>query len=158
LLQKFKGSPHDTRQASSIHSTLNVSDILGRSGAGEELRSISPKWPRSRRSNSHRTVSLQVARRSSQYRTNRRYCGYLPKWLGSDLKSVTGVKSARRYKTFRGKIPGADLLPYLAIYEIETDDLEAVSAEMQAKLRPFHPDFDRSRSAHIYAVQIAGDE
>lgn len=75
-----------------------------------------------------------------------------------DLKSVKGIKSARRYKTFRGKIPGADLLPYLAIYEIETDDLAAVSVEMQAKLRPFHPDFDRSRSAHIYAVQIAGDE
>jgi hypothetical protein len=38
LLQKFKGNPHDTRQASSIHRTLNVSDILGRSGAGMALR------------------------------------------------------------------------------------------------------------------------
>jgi len=75
-----------------------------------------------------------------------------------DLKSVTGIKSARRFKTLRGKIPGVDLLPYMAIYEIETDDPEAVSKEMQAKLRPFHPAFDRSRSAHIYAVQIAGDE
>jgi hypothetical protein len=29
-----------------------------------------------------------------------------------DLKSVTGIKTARRYKTVRGKIPGIDLLPY----------------------------------------------
>ena len=75
-----------------------------------------------------------------------------------DLKSVTGIKTARRFKTVRGKIPGADLLPYVAIYEIETDDIDALSKEMQAKLQPFHPDFDRSRSAHIFAVQIAGDD
>ena len=75
-----------------------------------------------------------------------------------DLKSVTGIKTARRFKTVRGKIPGVDLLPYVAIYEIETDDIDALSKEMQAKLQPFHPDFDRSRSAHIFAVQIAGDD
>jgi hypothetical protein len=58
----------------------------------------------------------------------------------------------------RGKIPGIDLLPYLAIYEIETDDIDAVSKQMQSKLRPFHPDFDRAHSAHVFAVQIAGDD
>lgn len=75
-----------------------------------------------------------------------------------DLKTVSGIKSARRYKTIRGRIPGHELWPYVAVYEIETDDFAAISEEMQAKLRPFHPAFDRSDSAHVYAVQIAGDE
>lgn len=75
-----------------------------------------------------------------------------------DLKTVTGIKSARRFKTVRGLIPGKDLWPYVAVYEIEVDDLAAVSEEMQTKLRPFHPDFDRSHSAHVFAVQVSGDE
>jgi hypothetical protein len=76
----------------------------------------------------------------------------------ADLKSVDGIKTARRFRTLRGHVPGAELWPNVAIYEIETDDIAAVSAQMQEKLRPFHPAFDRSRSAHIFAVQIAGDE
>jgi hypothetical protein len=75
-----------------------------------------------------------------------------------DLKSVPGITSARRYKTIRGTISGAELWPNVAIYEIETDDLAALSEGMQSQLRPFHPAFDRSRSAHIFAMQIAGDE
>ena len=72
-----------------------------------------------------------------------------------DLLSCKGIKSARRFKTVKGKIPGRELWPYVAIYEIEADDLSEVSEEMQAKLRPFHPAFDRSDSMHVYAVQIA---
>ncbi len=74
-----------------------------------------------------------------------------------DLKSCEGIKKARRFKTVRGVIPGAELWPRIAIYEIETDDLAELSKEMQAKCRPFHPDFDRSRSGHIFAIQTAGD-
>ncbi|CAN7561327.1 hypothetical protein LJR219_004052 [Phenylobacterium sp. LjRoot219] len=73
-----------------------------------------------------------------------------------DLLSVEGIKAARRFKTLRGHFPGQDeLWPNVAIYEIETDDLAAVSAGMQKQCRPFHPIFDRSRSAHIFAMLTA---
>jgi len=75
-----------------------------------------------------------------------------------DLKSVRGITSARRYRTVLGGLPDQEPWPYVAIYEIETDDIEAVMTEMPSKLRPFHPDFDHSRSGHIIAMQIAGDE
>lgn len=75
-----------------------------------------------------------------------------------DLKSCKGIKTARRFETVRGKIPNNDLWSHVAIYEIETDDLAEVSKEMQKNCRPFHPDFDRERSGHIFAVQISGDE
>jgi hypothetical protein len=42
------------------------------------------------------------------------------------FKRIPEVKSARRFKTLRGKIPGRDLWPYVTAYEIETDDLAAV--------------------------------
>ena len=74
-----------------------------------------------------------------------------------DLLSVEGITSARRFKTLRGKVPDKEVWPYVAIYEIETDDLATVSAEMQEKLRAFHPMFDRSRSAHIFAIQTSGE-
>ena len=75
-----------------------------------------------------------------------------------DLKSVPGINTARRYKTVRGHFPDREPWPAIAIYEIETDDLAALSREMQTRLRPFHPSFDRTQSAHVFAVQTAGDE
>jgi hypothetical protein len=75
-----------------------------------------------------------------------------------DLLSVEGIKTARRYKTVRGKFPGSELWPAVAIYEIETDDLAQVSKGMQAQCRPFHPSFDRANSAHVFAIQVSGDE
>lgn len=74
-----------------------------------------------------------------------------------DLLAVDGIKTARRFKTIRGKIPGHELWPYAAVYEIETDDLAKISEGMNKTLRPFHPDFDRSDSAHFFAMQISGD-
>jgi hypothetical protein len=75
-----------------------------------------------------------------------------------DLKSVPGIKSARRYKVVKGHFPGRDPWPAIAIYEIECDDLSVLSKDMQERLRPFHPSFDRSQSAHVFAIQTAGDE
>lgn len=74
------------------------------------------------------------------------------------FKSIPGIKTARRYKVMRGKVPGLELWPYVAAYEIETDDLAAVSAQLGAKLSNFHPALDRERSAHLMAIQIAGDD
>jgi hypothetical protein len=74
-----------------------------------------------------------------------------------DLLAVEGVKTARRFKTVRGHVPNNELWSHIAIYEIEVDDLADISEGMK-NMRPFHPDFDRSKSGHIFAVQVAGDE
>jgi hypothetical protein len=75
-----------------------------------------------------------------------------------DFKAVEGVKTARRYKILRGHVPGLshDLWPNVTAYEIETDDMAAVSAQL-AKLPPFDATLDRTRSAHLLCIQIAGD-
>jgi hypothetical protein len=75
-----------------------------------------------------------------------------------DFKAIPEVKTARRYKILRGNVPGVEeMWPYVSAYEIETDDMAAVSAQLQ-KMRPFDPTLDRSKSANIMAVQIAGDD
>jgi len=74
------------------------------------------------------------------------------------FKRIPEIKSARRYKTLRGKIPGRDLWPYVTAYEIETDDLPAVSARFQKELSSFHPALDREASGNIMAIQISGDD
>jgi hypothetical protein len=75
-----------------------------------------------------------------------------------DFRKIAAVKSARRFKTMRGKVPGRDEpWPYVAVYEIETDDMAAVSQEL-ARLQQFHPALDRTQSANIMAVEIIGAE
>jgi len=74
------------------------------------------------------------------------------------FKAIEGVRSARRYKVMRGKLPGMEAWPYLAVYEIETDDLSAVSARLAQELQSFPPTLDRARSAHLMAIQISGDD
>jgi hypothetical protein len=75
-----------------------------------------------------------------------------------DLLSVDGIKAARRFKTVRGLVKTGDLWPDVTIFEIETDDLDKVSKGMQTQLRPFHPLFDKTRSAHIFALQTMDEE
>jgi hypothetical protein len=65
-----------------------------------------------------------------------------------DLLAVSGIISARRFKVLKSSMPW----PYVAAYEIETDDLPAVLAEMETTPRPFDPTFDRSVSGHILAM------
>jgi hypothetical protein len=75
------------------------------------------------------------------------------------FKTIAGIKSARRYKVMQGKVPGLDeIWPYVAVYEIETDDIAKVSAELAATMQVFHPALDRTKSAFIRAIQIAGDD
>lgn len=74
-----------------------------------------------------------------------------------DLLSVDGINKARRFDTVRGRVPSGELWPHVAIYEIETDDLAKVSENMQKQCRPFHESFDRTRSAHIFALQTVED-
>lgn len=75
------------------------------------------------------------------------------------FRQIEGVVSARRYKVLRGKVPGMEQpWPYVTAYEIETEDLAAVSARIAGDMQSFAPTLDRSRSAHLMAVQISGDE
>jgi hypothetical protein len=74
------------------------------------------------------------------------------------FRTIEGIRSARRYRVMQGKVPGlAEVWPYVAVYEIETDDIAAVSAQLAATMQVFHPALDRSKSAFIRAIQIAGD-
>jgi hypothetical protein len=68
-----------------------------------------------------------------------------------DLEAIDGVLSARRFKVLQAK--GVDH-PYVAAYEIETDDLEALMADMTTKPRPFDPNFDRPASGFVLAQAI----
>jgi hypothetical protein len=74
-----------------------------------------------------------------------------------DFLAVDAVKSARRYKVLRGNLIGMEAWPYLAAYEIETDDIAAVSKQFQTEFRPFDPTLDREHSGHLMAIQISED-
>ena len=70
-----------------------------------------------------------------------------------DLLALDGVSAARRFKRIRGN--RADW-PYVAAYEIETDDVDAVMKAMETDIRPFTPTFDRSKSAFVLAQELEG--
>ncbi len=73
-----------------------------------------------------------------------------------DLLATPGVVSAKRYKTVFTKT-GKMTWPYVAIYEIETDDINAVYKHMNEHNQPFHPTFDRSVSEAITAIAVEED-
>ena len=74
------------------------------------------------------------------------------------FKKIEGIRSARRFKVLRGKLPGMEAWPYLAVYEIETDDLATVSAHLAREFQSFPATLDRAHSAHLMAIQIGGDD
>jgi hypothetical protein len=73
------------------------------------------------------------------------------------FRNIDAVRKVSRYKVLNGKMPGMENWPYIAAYEIETDDLPAAMARMSAELQNFDPTLDRSQSANLFALQIAGD-
>lgn len=75
-----------------------------------------------------------------------------------DFKAIDAIKSARRYKVFRGNLPGMEAWPYVTAYEIETDDIAAVSRRLATEIRPVASVLDRSSSAYLWAAQVGGDE
>lgn len=74
------------------------------------------------------------------------------------FRELEAVRSARRYKVLRGQLPGMEAWPFVTAYEIETDDLAALSAQLAQRMREFAPTLDRARSAHLMMVRIGGDE
>ncbi len=71
-----------------------------------------------------------------------------------DLLALDGVIAARRFKMVSNN--RADW-PYVATYEIETDDINAVLLAMRDNIRPFSPTFDRSKSGMVLAQEIIGE-
>jgi hypothetical protein len=67
-----------------------------------------------------------------------------------DLEALDGVLAARRFKVMQSN---GTSHPYLAAYEIETEDLGKVMEDMK-NIRPFDPTFDRSTSNFILAQAI----
>lgn len=74
------------------------------------------------------------------------------------FRRIEAVKSARRYKVTRGSLPGIEAWPYVTAYEIETDDIAEVSRRLATEIGPTHESLDKSRSAHLWAIQISGDD
>jgi hypothetical protein len=74
------------------------------------------------------------------------------------FKAIDAVRSARRYKVLRGKLPGMEAWPYVTAYEIETDDLASLSATFAKRFSEFPPTLDREHSAHLMMIQISGDD
>lgn len=70
------------------------------------------------------------------------------------IEAIDGVTSARRFKVLRGKMPGDSLWPYLTVYEIETDNMAAVSGQLAKVMEMSTPTLDRSNSAHLLSVEI----
>ena|SRR5882724_236184 len=48
-----------------------------------------------------------------------------------DLVAVAGIKSAQRFRLSRTVVADAQPLPYLAIYEVETDDIDKTIEDLQ---------------------------
>jgi hypothetical protein len=70
------------------------------------------------------------------------------------IKNIDGIIDANRFKVIRGKVPG-ELWPYLTIYEIETDDMSRVSAELAKAMQMWTPALNSSKSAHLFAMLIS---
>jgi len=77
-----------------------------------------------------------------------------------DVISVPGFVSGHRFRLADTQFGGeaSRAFKYLALYEIETDDLPALSARFQKELSSFHRALNRDDSGNIMAIQISGDD
>ena len=67
-----------------------------------------------------------------------------------DLLKVPGINAAKRYRVVGGNIS----LPYVALYEIESDNIDETLKAIEGTISPFHETFDRSVSRSIVAVAL----
>ncbi|RZA11656.1 MAG: hypothetical protein EOP02_31870 [Proteobacteria bacterium] len=66
------------------------------------------------------------------------------------LLKVPGIVAARRYKTIQSNLNW----PYVATYEIETDDFAMTMKAMGEGMGTFDPSFDRENSGSIVAIEL----
>ena len=67
------------------------------------------------------------------------------------IAAIPGVQSGRRFKVVGLK--GVEQ-PYLAAYEIDSDNVGEFLRDMDARLRPLEPPFDQATSVSILAVEM----
>jgi len=77
---------------------------------------------------------------------------HLPEMLADDE-----VLSARRYKVLSGAPPGVEC-PYVSIYEMETEDMDALMKRQIANGSGFHPALDRTGTVNILTVKVCGED
>ena len=75
-----------------------------------------------------------------------------------EILSVPGVKSAKRYKSIGGSLTEKVKAPYVAIYEIEADDIQTVFGALGAKLGAFPACFEATTSSSLFATEISSSE
>lgn len=61
------------------------------------------------------------------------------------------VLSARRFRVLSG-LPEGVTCPYVSIYEMETEDMDALNARMAERLSPIHPALDRAGTVNVLVV------
>lgn len=69
-----------------------------------------------------------------------------------DVTVVPGFRSAQRFTLAKVLSAGADAKPYLSIYEIETDDLDATLAEMRSRARTERMPISQAMAAGTFGV------
>lgn len=67
-----------------------------------------------------------------------------------DLLALDGIESAERFEVVMSNTQW----PYVAAYEVETEDFDKLLKDMTEKPRPFSPTFDRSNSAFILGKKL----
>jgi hypothetical protein len=86
----------------------------------------------------------------------------LEAWYAGDhlpgIHADPEVQTARRYKIAGGNLPGMEAWPYVSVYEMETDDMDALNQRLAESLGPVHPSMDRSRSATVLAIKVSGED
>lgn len=70
----------------------------------------------------------------------------------ADVTAVPGFRSAQRFKLAKVLSAGADAKPYLSIYEIETDDLDATIGEMRGRARTERMPISQAMAAGTFGV------
>jgi hypothetical protein len=69
-----------------------------------------------------------------------------------DVVAIPGYQSAQRYRLLRPIMPGAEKLPYLAIYEIDTDDVDGAVRELSARAGAGSMVISEAMSREIFAA------
>ncbi len=64
--------------------------------------------------------------------------------------------SAQRYKVVQGAPDGIEC-PYVTVYEMETEDMDALNQRQMKSISPLHPALDRSRTVNILVEKVPGD-
>ena len=67
------------------------------------------------------------------------------------------VVSARRYKVLSRAPPGVER-PFVSIYEIDSDEMEALRQRQLKNMSGFQPALNRSTTVNILTLKVSGED